>query len=58
METLNRSVNCPWSGYLPLDTRSGAAKERLAAFKDKATETAATLRPLAHQPPLPAPKAA
>lgn len=57
METLNRIVNCPWSGYLPLDTPDDEARERLGAFREKASEMAAMLRPLTHQPPLPATEA-
>ena len=49
---LERIVNCPWSGYIPLATCSDEARLRMKACIEKARELDRTYRPLVALPPL------
>ena len=53
--TINRLINCPWSGILPLSMGSDEARERLGAYKRKTLELRdhyrpVTVYPLPHPP--------
>ena len=47
-----RIVNCEWSGYIPLDTKSSEARKRMKACVDKLRELDRIYRPLVDLPPL------
>lgn len=51
---INRLLNCPFSGIVPLDTPDREAAKRFKAFKDKSIELREGMRPLVPEiPPLP-----
>ena len=56
---LNRLINCPWSGIVPLDTPDTSAASRFSAFKDKTVALRTKhSRLVRHVKPRPQPKGA
>lgn len=52
---INRIVNCPWSGMVPLTMTSKKATERFVAYKEKTLALREMYAPLTHRPNYPAP---
>ena len=48
---INRIMECPWSGVVPLDTPADEAAERFAAYKARTLELRDRYRPLVRQTP-------